>query len=411
MYGIVLILVLIVTGGAIAVIGDRVGTKVGKKRLSLFGLRPRHTSTIVTIVTGFVITTLTFGILAAASENVRTALFGMEQLNRSLQETDEKLRSASDDLAAARAEQSKADKALTELKASVSSLEEEAQRLSEGNRALAAENDALAAENDALAAKNTALDEMNRALASENDALDAANGELTASNEQLTVDKKTLERRTEDLRRGIEIIREGDIVYRAGEVIAAGVIKGSRPEDEVRADVTALAQLASRNVSARLGRDLPDGEIWVYSPEVDDAVTRIAKSPGDMIVRIVAAGNLVRGEAVRASLDLHPNSIVYRKGEFIIAQSYRLKGVGDEQASEELVMDFLKRVNAAASAHGILPDPIRGTVGVIDGEQLYDIVHAVEPLYGMILFSAYARDDTDALGPLRLNIKLEKELE
>ena len=411
MYGIVLILVLIVTGGVIAVIGDRVGTKVGKKRLSLFGLRPRHTSTVVTIVTGFVITTLTFGILAAASENVRTALFGMEQLNRSLQETDEKLRSASDDLAAARAEQSKADKALTELKASVSSLEEEAQRLSEGNRALAAENDALAAENDALAAKNTALDEMNRALASENDALDAANGELTASNEQLTADKKTLEQRTEDLRRGIEIIREGDIVYRAGEVIAAGVIKGSRPEDEVRADVTALAQLASRNVSARLGRDLPDGEIWVYSPEVDDAVARIARSPGDMVVRIVAAGNLVRGEAVRASLDLHPNSIVYRKGEFIIAQSYRLKGVGDEQASEELVMDFLKRVNAAASAHGILPDPIRGTVGVIDGEQLYDIVHAVEPLYGMILFSAYARDDTDALGPLRLNIKLERELE
>mgnify|MGYP000905825128 FL=1 len=411
MYGIVLILVLIVTGGVIAVIGDRVGTKVGKKRLSLFGLRPRHTSTIVTIVTGFVITTLTFVILAAASENVRTALFGMEQLNRSLQETEAKLKGASDDLAAARAEQSKADKALADLKASVSSLEEEAQRLSDGNRALAAENDALAAENDALAAKNIALDEMNRSLASENDALDAANGKLTASNEQLTADKKTLERRTEDLRRGLEIIREGDIVYRAGEVIAAGVIKGSRPEDEVRADVTALAQLASRNVSARLGKDLPDGEIWVYSPEVDDAVARIARSPGDMVVRIVAAGNLVRGEAVRASLDLHPNSIVYRKGEFIIAQSYRLKGTGDEQASEELVMDFLKRVNAAASAHGILPDPIRGTVGVIDGEQLYDIVHAVEPLYGMILFSAYARDDTDALGPLRLNIKLEKELE
>ena len=411
MYGIVLILVLIVTGGVIAVIGDRVGTKVGKKRLSLFGLRPRHTSTIVTIVTGFVITTLTFGILAAASENVRTALFGMEQLNRSLQETEAKLKGASDDLAAARAEQSKADKALADLKASVSSLEEEAQRLSDGNRALASENDALAAENDALAAKNIALDEMNHSLASENDALDAANGKLTASNEQLTADKKTLERRTEDLRRGLEIIREGDIVYRAGEVIAAGVIKGSRPEDEVRADVTALAQLASRNVSARLGKDLPDGEIWVYSPEVDDAVARIARSPGDMVVRIVAAGNLVRGEAVRASLDLHPNSIVYRKGEFIIAQSYRLKGTGDEQASEELVMDFLKRVNAAASAHGILPDPIRGTVGVIDGDQLYNIVQAVEPLYGMILFSAYARDDTDALGPLRLNIKLERELE
>ena len=55
MYGIVLIAALIVTGGAIAVIGDRVGSRVGKKKLSLFGLRPRHTSVIVTIVTGVLI--------------------------------------------------------------------------------------------------------------------------------------------------------------------------------------------------------------------------------------------------------------------------------------------------------------------------------------------------------------------
>ena len=404
MYGIVLILVLIITGGVVAVIGDRVGTKVGKKRLSIFGLRPRHTSTIVTIVTGIVITTLTFGILAAASENVRTALFGMEQLNRSMQETKNKLARASEELTAAREEQGKADMALAELKGSVQSLAEEAERLSAGNRVLSARNDALARE-------NAALDDLNQSLAAENDALAAANETLAADNTQLIGDKKALEKHTYDLRRGLEIIREGDIVYRAGEVIAAGVIKGGRPEDEVRADVTSLAQLASRNVSARLGKDLPDGEIWVYSPEVDDAVTRIAKSSGDMVVRVVAAGNLVRGEAIRAALDLHPNSIVYRQGEFILAQSYRLTGMGDEQASESLVMDFLKRVNAAAAAHGILPDPIRGTVGVIDGEQLYDIVQTVEPLYGMILFSAYARDDTDALGPLRLNIKLEQEQE
>ena len=130
-----------------------------------------------------------------------------------------------------------------------------------------------------------------------------------------------------------------------------------------------------------------------------------------MVVRIVAAGNLVRGEAVRAALDLHPNSIVYRQGEFILAQSYRLTGTGGAQASQEVVMDFLKRVNAAASAHGILPDPIRGTVSVIDGEQMYGIMQTLEPLYGMILLSAYARDDTDALGPLRLNIKVERAAE
>ena len=402
MYGIVLILVLVITGGIIAVIGDRLGTKIGKKRLSLFGLRPRHTSTIVTIVTGVVITTLTFFILAAASENVRTALFGMEKLNRSMQQTEEKLKSASEDLTAARAEQSRADAALAELKDSVRSMEEEAERLAAGNRALAEQKDALARD-------NAALDGMNRSLTAENTALDAANETLLASNAQLADDKATLEKRTQELRRGIELIREGDIVYRAGEVIAAGVIKGNRPEDEVRVDINALAQLASRNVSAHLGKDLPDGEIWVYAPEVDDAVGRIAKASHDMVVRIVAASNLVRGEAVRAALDLHPNSIVYRKGEFIIAQSYILKNRGGKQASEEIVMDFLRRVNAAASAHGILPDPIRGTVGVIDAQQIYDIVEKIEPLSGTIVLSAYAHDDTDALGPLRLDIKIERE--
>ena len=402
MYGIVLILVLVITGGIIAVIGDRMGTKIGKKRLSLFGLRPRHTSTIVTIVTGVVITTLTFFILAAASENVRTALFGMEKLNRSMQQTEEKLKSASEDLTAARGEQSRADAALAELKDSVRSMEEEAERLAAGNRALAEQKDALARD-------NAALDGMNRSLTAENTALDAANETLLASNAQLADDKATLEKRTQELRRGIELIREGDIVYRAGEVIAAGVIKGNRPENEVRVDINALAQLASRNVSAHLGKDLPDGEIWVYAPEVDDAVGRIAKASHDMVVRIVAASNLVRGEAVRAALDLHPNSIVYRKGEFIIAQSYILKNRGGKQASEEIVMDFLKRVNAAASAHGILPDPIRGTVGVIDAQQIYDIVEKIEPLSGTIVLSAYAHDDTDALGPLRLDIKIERE--
>ena len=402
MYGIVLILVLVITGGIIAVIGDRMGTKIGKKRLSLFGLRPRHTSTIVTIVTGVVITTLTFFILAAASENVRTALFGMEKLNRSMQQTEEKLKSASEDLTAARAEQSRADAALAELKDSVRSMEEEAERLAAGNRALAEQKDALARD-------NAALDGMNRSLTAENTALDAANETLLASNAQLADDKATLEKRTQELRRGIELIREGDIVYRAGEVIAAGVIKGNRPEDEVRVDINALAQLASRNVSAHLGKDLPDGEIWVYAPEVDDAVGRIAKASHDMVVRIVAASNLVRGEAVRAALDLHPNSIVYRKGEFIIAQSYILKNRGGKQASEEIVMDFLRRVNTAASAHGILPDPIRGTVGVIDAQQIYDIVEKIEPLSGTVVLSAYAHDDTDALGPLRLDIKIERE--
>ena len=86
MDGIILILVLILMGGAIAFIGDRLGSKVGKKKLTLFGLRPKHTSTVVTIVTGILIVTATFGILTAVSQDVRTALFGMEKLKAQMVE-------------------------------------------------------------------------------------------------------------------------------------------------------------------------------------------------------------------------------------------------------------------------------------------------------------------------------------
>ena len=91
MYGVFLIVVLILTGGAIAFIGDRLGTKIGKKRLSILGLRPRHTSIIVTIITGAFITTMTFAVLAATSENVRTALFGMEKLKQHMEEMQQNI--------------------------------------------------------------------------------------------------------------------------------------------------------------------------------------------------------------------------------------------------------------------------------------------------------------------------------
>ncbi|MDU4576703.1 MAG: DUF3084 domain-containing protein, partial [Negativicoccus succinicivorans] len=82
--GILIFCVLAVMGGLIAFLGDKIGSKVGKKRISLFGMRPKHTSILVTVLTGIMIAAMTIGVLSALSENVRTALFGMEQLQGEL---------------------------------------------------------------------------------------------------------------------------------------------------------------------------------------------------------------------------------------------------------------------------------------------------------------------------------------
>ena len=95
MYGIVLVLIIALLGGLIALLGDRVGMKVGKKRLSLFGLRPKHTSMIITVVTGILISGSTLLLLTIVSQDVRTALFRMNIIQQELLLQQQKL----DDLA------------------------------------------------------------------------------------------------------------------------------------------------------------------------------------------------------------------------------------------------------------------------------------------------------------------------
>ena len=400
MSGILLIAVLVITGGAIAFIGDRLGTKIGKKRLSIFGLRPRHTSIVITIFTGIVITTLTFGVMAAASENVRTALFGLEELNRTMQETKDNLLHTQADLAAAKSEQESTDAALQQSKADVVRLNEQQKTLTEEAARLQAGIAELEGAKAELTAKNEELSGSNQKLLADND-------HLTADNENLTADNKKLEERTQQLRAGLITVREGNIAFQAGEIIASGVIRGGRSNEEVAADMETLAALANRNVSARFGSDRSDEDIWIYRPEYEAAVDMIAKSKQDMVVRIVAVSNLVRGEEVRTTLELYPNSIIYQDKEFIIARPYDL-GLADDSEAEQTVMNFLKDVNFAATSKGILPDPLRGTVGVMEGAQFYDVVAKLKGQRGPVVLLAYANGDTDASGPLRLKIEVEK---
>jgi hypothetical protein len=79
--GIGFILLIAALAGGIAYVGDRVGHQVGRKRQTLFGIRPRYTSTIVAIGTGVVIALIvTLGAIFASNE-VKTAFFTLRTIN------------------------------------------------------------------------------------------------------------------------------------------------------------------------------------------------------------------------------------------------------------------------------------------------------------------------------------------
>ena len=71
----ILIVFLILLGGLIAPFGDLLGTKIGKARFSILKLRPKKTATIVTIITGGFISSISIGLLLLVSEEFRQRLF------------------------------------------------------------------------------------------------------------------------------------------------------------------------------------------------------------------------------------------------------------------------------------------------------------------------------------------------
>jgi Protein of unknown function (DUF3084) len=79
--GIALVVAITIVAGVIAYIGDRVGHQVGRKRLTLFGLRPKYTSTIVAVATGMLIALSVTLAALVGSNYVRTAFFRLGQLN------------------------------------------------------------------------------------------------------------------------------------------------------------------------------------------------------------------------------------------------------------------------------------------------------------------------------------------
>lgn len=76
-----IIFVIVIVAGAIAFIGDRVGHQVGRRRMTLFGLRPKYTSTIFAVGFGMLIALLVIVISLVASYDARQALFSLNKLN------------------------------------------------------------------------------------------------------------------------------------------------------------------------------------------------------------------------------------------------------------------------------------------------------------------------------------------
>jgi hypothetical protein len=84
--GIAIVIGITLIAGLIAYIGDRVGHQVGRKRMTLFGLRPKYTSTIVAVATGMTIALVAEIVTLASSPYARAAFFHLSEINNRVNE-------------------------------------------------------------------------------------------------------------------------------------------------------------------------------------------------------------------------------------------------------------------------------------------------------------------------------------
>ena len=91
MSGWLLIIFLLLLGGLISTFGDLLGTKIGKARFSILKLRPRRTATLITIITGSLISASSLSLMILVNRQLRVGLFRLGDLQRKLQESKQVL--------------------------------------------------------------------------------------------------------------------------------------------------------------------------------------------------------------------------------------------------------------------------------------------------------------------------------
>lgn len=397
MYGLMLIAVLAIMGGAIAYIGDKLGTKVGKKKLSIFGLRPKHTSIIVTIVTGILIAASTLGVLSLTSRDVRTALFGMEALKTQMVHLSQEVSLKNYELESSRAALEAKSAEYTALTAKV---KETADRLS----AITDELSLVTAERDRAAAALTTAKKDISTLQATKDELDSRVTALNNAKKSLETDVDRLNELAANLKKGIQVVREGVVVFRAGEVLSTTVVKGGQDKDETAKNLSHAIYETNRFIVDKLGLEKDLEVLWIAKSEYEEAVSLISSTPESVIVRITSAGNTIYGEPTIGRIDLFPNRLVFHEGTSIYSETIDA-GKGAKN-SEEAVLYFLQKVNNEAIRQGILPDPLQGTVGVMSGSQLFETVNRVNRYQGKVELTAMTTDDTYTSGPLKIYIRV-----
>lgn len=396
MSGWLLILALLALGGLLATLGDRLGSRVGKARLSLFNLRPRNTAVLITVLTGSLISAVSLGLMLAVSERLRVGLFELDALQARLLESRNTLRRSERNLRSSRQEQARVEAALQrarrdreQTRRQLTAAEIQARQLRGELKPLQAQQQQLLAQRDRLNRDIRARDQDIRKTETE---LARVRGLITAGETEL----KGLEEK-------LIAMRRGDVVISSGQPLASAKVN-PRNATEANAAIVALLRQANLNAFQRvLPTQAPNRQILLV-PRQDIATleSRISRG-GPWVVSILSAANVLRGEdQVLGFPDLRPNRQVLQRGDLMASTVLE----GNERSSEQ-VRNRLNLLLAASFAkaqrQGSIADGVQFDVASFNrlGRELSE-----RPTGQTVTLEAVALRDAETPDPLVIELRL-----
>ena len=373
MYAFALILLLILISGLIAYIGDQIGMKLGKKRVSIFGLRPRYSSIIITVVTGIVIATLSIVILLTAYSGLRQALFNINEVMARLDRLDSELMRRTEELDDLRQERQ-------DLLDSLARTEEEFQ---EASRELEEAREEIAE----LEEERDELDFLVENLRLERD-------ELENEIEELNIELAEISEDLEDAREQLVYYMDEDIVYRRGEIVYSAVIEGGRNENEIINDLNQFLSEANQVASQRQV-DVDDDTGMSLHLQTEDilhaAQVLYNVEPGEqLIVSLTSRVNVPRHDALRADIHINRNFVVFEEEEEV--GSKVIDANSSTSDIDRKLRELLAEINQESTRRGLLQD-MDGTVGALDFINFYQLVQEIRSHDGTVDVQVKAREE------------------
>lgn len=399
--GVAIFLILMLMGGMIAFLGDKIGSKVGKKKMTLFGLRPRYTSIIVTIISGVLISFLTIAVLAVVNENVRVALFGLNKLQTEMAHLNQEIKVKNQELAEGNRRLGEGQKQLEERN---KEYDEVTRRAESTSRTLArVESQRSYIENELTTAQN-AYEEAKKGVeksAEEIKTLENVKTELSGNIEKLNKEKQTLIS-------SIAAIREGVVVFRAGQVLTDAVVDEHMTKEQSEQVLASILNDINNMLIEKMNiTDKNAYLIRISQTDFDEAVNKVTNSEKKKLLRIISVGNIILGEPAVVTFDVHDNNLIFHKNETILtAYMYEYKGFKQADAQ---VLSLLSELNSLAQKRGVLSDPITGKVGKLEGQELINVIEKVKNANSRCTLIVKAKTDIYTEGPLLITVKVKED--